>query len=396
MSIGKPIHKDSECFHFNVADICRSCSFTSSCYKPTRSKCIASGGPQLDALPNSTPRDATSIKDGRELAYSIKTKYRVITWLLKRVCDRDSSLYHTFAIKKRGRSGKMRTITAPDKYLKEIQKKILKNVLYQFQPLDCVTAFVPGKNVIKNAAQHMAATPGSVDIKDFFDTISSQRVYGLFRSIGFNKRVSGIMTALMTWDGKVPQGAPTSPWIANAIFHRGDKKILSAAGKLGFSYTRYADDITYSQLSGFSKGKNIAFTEIVKRIVEEEGFKPNDDKTKVATNYVTGLSVSGDKPNIPYDKFHEVRQSIHKAYWNGIASEASYNNAPVGLFTQRINGVLQWFTQVNPSRPGLSKMVEKWELAKKGIRPSANQSNQSGAGCAPQVVGAGTGNAQTN
>ncbi len=88
----------------------------------------------------------------------------------------------------------------------------------------------------------------SLDIEDFFPNVKASHVFSLFRTIGYSARVASILTSLCTFYGGLPQGAPTSPAIANLTSLRLDARILGYVGKRRIVYTRYADDLTFSAI----------------------------------------------------------------------------------------------------------------------------------------------------
>lgn len=154
-------------------------------------------------------------------------------------------MYSQFNITKK--SGKSRTITAPDHRLKIIQRRlaVLLDKLYRVR--NPVHAFVPARSVKTNAEAHgRRRYVLNLDMKDFFPTITEKRVVGLLKSIGVNERVADIVARLCCFAGQLPQGAPTSPVISNMICYRLDTELLQLAKEARAIYTRYADDITFS------------------------------------------------------------------------------------------------------------------------------------------------------
>jgi S1-C subfamily serine protease len=154
-------------------------------------------------------------------------------------------MYSEFDIAKR--SGKVRTITAPDRRLKIIQSKLapLLDQLYRIrQP---VHGFVPDRSVKTNAEAHgRRRFVVNLDLQDFFPTITEKRVAGLLRALGVDRRVAEIVARLCCHMNCLPQGAPTSPVLSNMICYRLDTDLQLVAKSARAIYTRYADDITFS------------------------------------------------------------------------------------------------------------------------------------------------------
>jgi len=164
---------------------------------------------------------------------------------LKKIWWYRSGMYHQFEISKR--LGKSRLISAPDARLKMLQSKValLLNQLYRVR--SPVHGFVPDRSVKSNAEAHGRRNfVVNLDLKDFFPTITENRVSGLLRSLDIDRRVAGIVARLCCVNHHLPQGAPTSPVLSNMICYRLDTALLQIAKSARAIYTRYADDITFS------------------------------------------------------------------------------------------------------------------------------------------------------
>ena len=171
--------------------------------------------------------------------------------------------YRTWHIPKR--DGSKRTITAPKKHLKAAQRWALRNVYDKLPVHGAAHGFLLGRSIVTNATAHAGADViVKIDIKDFFPTITYRRVKGLLRKSGLSEGVATLIALLSTEPprdaiqhrGKtlyvasgpraLPQGAPTSPAITNALCRRLDRRLSGLARLLGMRYTRYADDLTFS------------------------------------------------------------------------------------------------------------------------------------------------------
>ena len=242
--------------------------------------------------------------------------------------------YRRFVIPKRG--GGERAIWAPLPKLKAAQHWILRNVVEKLPVHGAAHGFLPGRSIVTNAAAHTGARAVvKVDVKDFFPTVTLPRVKGVFRKAGYREQVATLLALLCTesprevveLDGQtyyvalgprcLPQGAPTSPALTNTLCLRLDRRLAGLAAKLGYRYTRYADDLTFSLPEGH-KGKPRlgALLGLVRRVVEAEGFRPHPDKTRVARRggrqRVTGLVVNGaGPPRAPRALRRRLRAAAH-------------------------------------------------------------------------------------
>ncbi len=160
--------------------------------------------------------------------------------------------YRAFMIHKK--SGWDRMICAPRVFLKTIQRYILRSIL-ETQPLpQYINGFVGGRSIVTNARMHLAAPYLlNVDITDFFDSIQEETVRQLFQDLGLGEHVAKTLAGLCSFQGSLPQGAPTSPYLANLAFAPTDHLILALCAKHGLTYSRYADDLTFSGAQKISR-----------------------------------------------------------------------------------------------------------------------------------------------
>ena len=254
------------------------------------------------------------------------------------------SNYVTWSIPKR--TGGERTITSPKRELKEAQRWVLSNVVERLPVHGAAHGFVAGRSILTNALAHRGADiVVKVDLKDFFPTVTWRRVKGLLRKGGLPEGTSTLLALmsteapreLLSFRGKtlhvakgpraLPQGAPTSPGITNALCLKMDKRLSALARKLGFTYTRYADDLTFSWTKAKApkarraQGAPVAvLLARVTDIVEAEGFTVHPNKTRVARKgsrqRVTGLVVNEAKEGtpaarVPRDVVRRLRAAIH-------------------------------------------------------------------------------------
>jgi hypothetical protein len=264
------------------------------------------------------------------------------------------------------RSGGERTITAPLPKLKELQRWALRNYFEKLPVHGAAHGFLPARSVLTNALAHADADClVKLDIKDFFPTISWKRVKGLLRKAGVAEQPATLLALLCTEAPRqliefrnqtlhvatgpraLPQGAPTSPAITNALCLRMDHRLSALAGKLGFTYTRYADDLTFSFRKTAERKRPALgiLVETTKDILKSEGFVLNAKKTQVlrrgASQRVTGLTVNAAGPQVPAARvsrevIRRLRAAIHnrqkgKPYREG-ESHASLQGMAAWIF----------------------------------------------------------------
>lgn len=219
--------------------------------------------------------------------------------------------YKTYEMPKK--SGGKRTICQPSKKLKGLQSWILVNILNKIQVSPSCKGFRKGSSTLDNALPHIGAnTILNLDLKDFFPTVTSKQVYNIFKTIGYNSLISTVFTNICTYEHKLPQGSPCSPMLANLATWTLDLRIQGYVGKRGISYTRYADDLSFS---GLNPSKIVKIIPMIKTIIDEENFIVNHKKTRVAgsarAKTVTGLVVNEDSVGIGKQKYKDLRAKIH-------------------------------------------------------------------------------------
>jgi hypothetical protein len=156
-----------------------------------------------------------------------------------------SPAYTAFRIHKL--SGGTRHILAPEASFKEHQRRILHRLLGRLKAHDAAHGFERGRSIATHARHHVGkALVVRLDLKDFFPSTTEKRVQRYFRLIGWNRKAAAYLTRWCTWEGGLPQGAPTSPRLANLVNRRLDARLTAYAWSRGGTYTRYADDLTFS------------------------------------------------------------------------------------------------------------------------------------------------------
>lgn len=279
--------------------------------------------------------------DVSELAELMGVQASELYWLM----SEDGNHYSPLPLK----GAKKRRVFSPKPKLKACQKWILKMVLSKIPIHPCAEGFCKGRSVLTHAQNHTGKYfVLTMDIKKFFETITSRRVYGVFRSLGYSQESALALALLTTRQGRLPLGAPTSPAIANLICRRMDARLKALAKKFGADYSRYADDIAFSGDSEFYKVRK-RFIFLVEKIIKEEGFALNKDKQRQmiagTRQYVTGVVVNA-KPSLPREKMRRLRAILHNAGKTGIEAQ---NRKRIPNFKEYLKGYIAYVNMFNPA-----------------------------------------------
>lgn len=238
------------------------------------------------------------------------------------------------------RSGGLRLIEAPRPALKAVQRRLLRTLLDQVPVHEAAQGFVAGRHIGSHAALHAGqAWVFKFDLKDFFPSIGAARIRALFRTLGFTEAVSDTLTTLCTvrtpravrerlreegavsWlDARrlaaahLPQGAPTSPVLANLCAFPMDLRLDGLAARFGARYSRYADDLVFSGAT--AEGLDaVNLHAWVRAIVADEGFALRADKTRLmragGRQTVTGLVVN-ETPHLSRRDYDRLRAELHR------------------------------------------------------------------------------------
>ncbi len=206
--------------------------------------------------------------------------------------------------------GKQRKITSPSKMLKKRQKWILNNILNLYDINDCVHGFVKGKSIVTNASCHIGQREiGCIDIKDFFPSVSYNQVLDVFLSVGYNEETAKSLADLCTYNDCLPQGAPTSPMLANIVLKDFDNDVCRYAEMKRLIYSRYADDITIS--GDYISDEDLNY---LQERLSFYGFCINKRKTHISCGkhrkIVTGLIVNETSVKVPRAYKRQLEQEI--------------------------------------------------------------------------------------
>ncbi len=276
--------------------------------------------------------------------------------------------------------GRVRLLEAPLPRLKSIQRFILRALIGPVPVHPAAHGFVPGRSVRTGARPHVGAEVViSLDLESFFAAVTAARVFGVFRAAGFPEPVAYTLTGLCTHASPVavlskmpsaldgaadnaarfrlrralaaphlPQGAPTSPQLANLCAFGLDRRLAGLAGATGVVYTRYADDLTFSgDIAGAPRRRLVA---AVEKTVRSEGFVVNQAKTRIRTRAdrqsVTGVVVN-ERTTVPRGEYDRLRAILHNCAAHGPAGQ---NRASVPDFRSHLRGRIAWVGSLDPER----------------------------------------------
>lgn len=243
----------------------------------------------------------------RELSLSGKLVY----WLTKQDAE---ERYTIFFDKK---DGDKRKICAPSMSLKIVQRWVLKNILYKIKVSQYSYGFakesLKGSPLVSCAEKHNKNLYLlKLDLKEFYPSIKRKQVYYTFINIGYNSDISNLLTNLCVVDNELPQGAVTSPYLANLVCRNLDLRIAGYCNKRNIVYTRYADDLTFSCDDEALLRKIYS---MIKKIIEDEGFCLNQKKTVFMTpkthKVILVVTVNDNLLKVPREMKRYIRAMLH-------------------------------------------------------------------------------------
>lgn len=265
------------------------------------------------------------------------------------------------------RSGPPRLLEVPKRRLKAIQRRILHEILDFVPAHPAAHGFVGGRSAVTNATAHVGRPVVlCLDLRNFFAAVQAGRVYGIFRTAGYPEAVAHTLTALCTTVAPqpvralaadplrralatphLPQGAPTSPALANLVAFGLDRRLTGLAAACGATYTRYADDLAFS---GALHAAGPRLVRTARTIAASEGFSLHDAKTRFMTRAgrqrVTGVVVNA-RPNVTREEHDALRALLHDARLHG---PTVANRAGVPEFASHVAGRIAWVASLNPER----------------------------------------------
>jgi retron-type reverse transcriptase len=241
---------------------------------------------------------------------------RISVETLRLMIYRADFRYRIYSVEKKGPEKKMRTIYQPSRELKALQGWVLRNILDKLSSSPFSMGFEKKQSILNNATPHMGANfILNIDLEDFFPSLTAEKVFGVFLSLGYNRLIASSLTKICCYKNILPQGAPSSPKLANLICSKLDYRIQGYAGSRGLIYTRYADDLT---LSAQSMRKVLKAKDFLTSIIPTEGLTVNSKKTCISgprsQKKVTGLVISQEKVGVGRLKYKEIRAKIHHIF----------------------------------------------------------------------------------
>jgi RNA-directed DNA polymerase len=251
---------------------------------------------------------------------------------LQDVVFRKVESYRTFRVKKRGKANalprparRFRTICVPDPLLMQTQRWIAQNILNVVKPHEASFAFAKDRDLVGAANKHAGARwLVKMDVRSFFESISEQQVYFVFRRLGYPSLLSFQLARICTrlplrhvwpprsgptglpyrpWpQGHLPQGAPTSPMLANLAVQALDVHLAELASQLGWTYTRYADDLTFSRIDDVRRSCAMRLIKLVEQALRAFGLAVRHTKTSIAPprarKVMLGVLVDRERPRL--------------------------------------------------------------------------------------------------
>ncbi|OWV35303.1 RNA-dependent DNA polymerase [Bacillus spizizenii] len=280
------------------------------------------------------------IENIEELSHKINLSEYTLHKILKSIDQ------HYKIIKIPKKNGEFRELSCPSFILKGIQKWILKNILTPNSIDPSATAFIKTKGIKNNVNRHQGNQFFlCLDIDDFFPSIQQNKVYNLFKSIGYNTHISLVLSNLCTYKGVLPQGGVTSPAISNLVNIKLDRRISGYCSSRNIVYSRYADDFTFSSNNPHKLTKSIT---TIRSIIQDEGYKLNNKKTRFLKpgnkRKITGLVLSDETEEFGIGRKQKriLRAKIHTLVFKLNESDKSWK-----ALNEHINGWLSYLKGID-------------------------------------------------
>lgn len=255
---------------------------------------------------------------------ALSASLRVSDVVLKHTADNLGKHYTPYEIPKK--NGKPRVIMIPSLHLKTLQKRINREIFSHVKYPEYLYGGVEGKDYVRNARVHANShVLISLDVKDFYPSISFERVIGIYQFfLKFNPTVAQLLAKLTTYQGVVPQGACTSSHLANLILHDVEYHVAQYCSNAGLVYTRLLDDICVSSKSILSEKKISRIIEMISKILRDKGLKLKHQKTRISSKSnpkelmeVTGLWVNRGKPRLNSAERRSIRTEVFRCRKTG-------------------------------------------------------------------------------
>ncbi|MEX1096426.1 MAG: reverse transcriptase family protein [Planctomycetales bacterium] len=309
-----------------------------------------------------------------ELAAWLELRPGQLAWLAHRYAakhrpaDARKAHYHFRWLRKR--SGGVRLIEAPKRTLRAAQRRILDEILARIPPHRSAHGFVPGRSIVTNAAPHAGTrVVVKLDLENFYASVRFDRVVAIFRRVGYCREAAiwlarlttSALPANMPFAGDdphsvlpylsrhLPQGGPASPALANLSAYALDVRLSGLARSFGATYTRYADDLTFSGDEKFLRGL-ATFLPLVSQIVTSERFRINRKKRRVLRSnqrqVVTGVVVN-ERPNVSRAEYDRLKATLVNCVRHGPAGQNREGRAD---FAAHLRGRIAHVQQLHAAR----------------------------------------------
>jgi RNA-directed DNA polymerase len=253
---------------------------------------------------------------------------------------------------------KARTLTIPSDQLKRLQRILLRGLFYQLPTLECL-GHARRRGVVWTLKRHAGHSHlFHVDLKGFFPSVTPDRVRRCLLGLKVGDDAADVITRLVTYRGELPQGAPTSVAVGDAVLYLIDKRILGIAAEHGLTYSRYVDDIT---LSGPGALVSRFSTEIV-QYLEDDGWQLSEEKGGLYgpdDSHRMLKAIVNRKPNVNDQYYSGVREQLR-----GIAR---FGIEPSTAELESLAAQVTWIATVNPDRhPPLTRLLQEALASRNG------------------------------
>lgn len=297
---------------------------------------------------------------------SISLSFGVPIDFIESVISNPDRYYHKLQIPKKGRNKKKyRTVYKASERLAHLQSEIKTHIEHNIYNKDKTISekyvtkyaygFLRGKGIVQNARVHLDKKYLlNVDIKDFFKSITTNDVYHVLIKLGTPDSGAQIISEIITYNGKLEEGLHCSPLISNLHCYKLDEELSRIGRSHGCSYSRYADDIS------FSSNTRVPKSNIIEQIFRKHHFEMNKTKTRYSkkgqAQYVTGLSVSDNKyPRIPKPMKRKLRQELYYLNKYGYTSHFHKLGIDIEYVPAEIERIVGWIRYISAIEPVLGK-----------------------------------------
>lgn len=331
-----------------------------------------------------------SLTSTQELAQWLGITCAEVDWLTRSRRDRPVEKEH-YRYRWILRPGRPRLFEIPRLRLKQVQRKLME-LFAAIPPHARAHGFVPGRSVASCLEPHVGQDIVlRMDLRHFFPSIRRGRVMAMLRDFGYPELVAKLIARLVTstvpqpiletsrtsfgvqayevlsyalGQPHLPQGAPTSPVLANLVAWKLDCRLAGLAERVGAKYTRYADDLIFSGDRSFGRGL-VKFRELVLAIAIDEGFSIRHTKTRTmrrgGRQIAAGL-VMNQRLNVPRENYDQLRAILHNCARDGLETQ---NRDEHPDFLAHLKGRVAYVAAINPLRgQKLVEMIRKLEEAK--------------------------------